>query len=133
MYVGVFICITYLVQDAKTYSDTVSKQMEKRNVTNQNKYTVENVDNPIVDDSNVLTRQDQARGQNGEPPIQYDAYLLYEDSDAPFAAQLFHKMKDVYGLEVIYKFTVVAFAFLFLLCGVCTWCTHQYLLLLFTM
>lgn len=89
----------------------VSKQMEKRNATNQKNYTVENVDNPIVDDSNVLTRQDNERAQNGEPPIQYDAYLLYEDSDAPFAAQLFHKMKDVYGLEVIYKFTVVAFAF----------------------
>lgn len=85
----------------------VSKQMEKQVLTNQTKVTVENVDIPIGDESNLLTQIDVDRARKGEPPLQYDAYLLYENSDAPFAAQLFHKMKDVYSLEVIYTFTII--------------------------
>lgn len=97
----------YTVQDAKTYMDMEKRknQMEKRNVTNQTKNTVENVDILIGDESNLLTQRDVERARKGEPPTQYDAYLLYENSDAPFAAQLFHKMEG-YGLQVIYKFTV---------------------------
>lgn len=90
----------------------VSKQMQNRNVTSQTKVnTNENVDIPIDDDLNLLTHRDVERARKGEPPIQYDAYLLYETSDAPFAAQLFHKMVSNYGLEVIYKFTVCSHLF----------------------
>lgn len=107
----------YAAQDAKTYLDMESKKMEKRNATNQTTHTIENVDDiPIDDDSNLLTKRDVDRARKGEPPIQYDAYLLYENSDAPFAAQLFHKMKDDYGLEVILrkqkKFAVKSYLFI---------------------
>lgn len=85
--------------------------MEKRNFSNQTKVRVENVDIPIGDESNLLTLEDSDRARRGEPPLQYDAYLLYENSDAPFAAQLFHKMKDVYSLEVIEKKKVDFFFF----------------------
>lgn len=77
--------------------------MEQQNVTNQSKVTVEHADIPIVDESNLLTQSDIMRARRGESPLQYDAYLLYEDPDAPFAAQLFHKMQDVYNLKVVYK------------------------------
>lgn len=80
----------------------VSKQMVKKNATNQTKNTVENVDIPIGDESNLLTQSDIMRARKGELPLQYDAYLLYEDADAPFAARLFHKMQDDYDLKVIY-------------------------------
>lgn len=87
--------------------DMVSKQMQNKNATNQNKPNiVEHIDMPIADESNLLTHRDVERARKGEAPIQYDAYLLYENSDTEFAAILFHKMVGEYGLEVIDKFTI---------------------------
>lgn len=78
--------------------------MEKQSITNKTKVAVDmNVDIPIIDESNLLTQSDIVRARRGELPLQYDAYLLYEDSDAPFAARLFHKMQDEYSLKVIYN------------------------------
>lgn len=73
--------------------------MEKKDVANQTKVTVEN-----VNDSNLLTQTDVERARNGEPPQKYDAYLLYEDQDAELAARIFHKMQDQYNLKVTNNF-----------------------------
>lgn len=56
----------------------------------------------VLDDNEslLLTEDDVKLAQQGLPPQQYHAFVLYADEDIEFATEVIEKMED-YGLKVV--------------------------------
>lgn len=51
-------------------------------------------------EANILTVDDATLAQQGLPPQQYDAFVLFADEDIDFATEIIEKMEDC-GFKVI--------------------------------
>lgn len=63
--------------------------------------TLETMECPTFDESELLTHDDLHRAKMGLPPQRYDAYLLFDsDNDINFATEILTKMETEYNLKV---------------------------------
>lgn len=95
-----FVLFSHLVEDSKYYLETVSKSAERKGA-NKPAQTFEHTDGPVIDESNILTRDDIDAAQEGRPQKRYDAYLLFANDDIDFATTIVDTMERDYGLTVI--------------------------------
>lgn len=91
----------FTAQDAKNYINNKAREEQQQQQQQQshlyNTQEIIDVSGPAItinSEGDVLTVADATLAQQGLPPQQYDAFLLFADEDIDFGTEILERMED---------------------------------------